>query len=137
MRVLVDSTVWIDFFRARRTVQTGRLKALLAAGEDVCICGHVLAEVLRGTRHDEQYAKVARHFGDLEFLPMGEQTFRDAADIYRHLRRSGITLKNTVDTFIAAVALQHDVYLLHNDSDFDLIAGEYPLKTVPARCSES
>ncbi len=122
MRVLVDSTVWIDFFRAFDAPHTRRLKSLLATGEGVCICGHVFAEVLRGTRHDEQYRKVKRHFEAMEYLPMDQQSFKKAADIYRHLRRNGITLKNTVDTFIAAVALEHGVYLLHNDSDFDLVA---------------
>jgi predicted nucleic acid-binding protein len=133
MRTLIDSTVWIDFFRASDTPHTRRLKSLLAAGEDLCICGHVLAEVLRGTRHDEQYKKVERRFDALEYLPMSQQTFKKAADIYRHLKRSGITLKNTVDTFIAAVALEQDIYLLHNDSDFELIATEFPLKIVPTR----
>lgn len=131
MRVLVDSTVWIDFFRAHATPQTKRLKPLLAAGEDVCICGHVYAEVLRGTRYNEQYQKVTRYFKVLEYLPMTQATFKTAADIYRHLRGSGITLKNTVDTFIAAVAIEQDIHILHNDSDFDLIATEFPLKTAP------
>ncbi|MEM9478718.1 MAG: PIN domain-containing protein [Verrucomicrobiota bacterium] len=126
--MLVDSTVWIEFFRANDTAQTRILKSLLGSGEDVCICGHVLAEVLRGTRHDEQYAKIEKHFAALEFLPMDEQTFKLAADIYRQLKRNGLTLKNTVDTFIAAVALEQDAHLLHNDSDFELIAREFPLK---------
>jgi len=131
MRALIDSTVWIDFFRARDVPHTRRLKSLLAAGEDVCLCGHVLAEVLRGTRHDAQYRKVKHHFDALEYLPMDRQTFEMAADIYRGLKRSGLTLKNTVDTFIAAATIQHGAYLLHNDSDFDLIAKKFPLKIVP------
>ncbi len=133
MRTLIDSTVWIDFLRARDAPHTQRLKSLLSAGEDACICGHVLAEVLRGTRYDEQYQKVERRFDALEFLPMDRRSFQKAADIYRHLKRSGITLKNTVATFIVAVALERDVYLLHNDSDFDLIAREFPLKIVPTK----
>jgi predicted nucleic acid-binding protein len=133
MRTLIDSTVWIDFFRARGAPHTRRLKSLLADGENVCICGHVLAEVLRGTRHDEQYRKVDRHFAALAYLATDRQTFKMAADIYRHLKRNGLTLKNTVDTFIAAVAIQHDAHLLHNDSDFDLIASKFPLKIVPGQ----
>jgi predicted nucleic acid-binding protein len=128
MRVLIDSSAWIDFFRGCFAPDTERLRALIADGEDLCLCGHVLAEVLRGTRHDEQYRKVERSFQVLAFLPMTASTFRASADIYRHLRKSGITLKNSVDTFIAATAIEHDVYLLHDDSDFDLIAREFPLK---------
>lgn len=50
---------------------------------------------------------------------MTAPTFQASADIYRVLRKQGITLKNVVDTFIAAVAVEHNGYLLHNDSDFD------------------
>ncbi len=131
MRVLVDSTVWIDFFRGHQTPHTRRLKELLAAGIDICVCGHVWAEVLRGTRHDEQYAKVLRRFRVLHFLSMDRRDFTKAADVFRHLRSRGLTLKNSVDTFIAAAALRHDVHILHNDSDFDLIASEFPLRVVP------
>ena len=62
---------------------------------------------------------------------MNKQTFKAAADIYRRLRKQGKTLKNAMDTYIAAVAIQHEVFLLHKDRDFDLIAAEYPLKAVP------
>jgi len=131
MRVLIDSSVWIDFFQGQSAPHTDRLRELITAGSDLCLCGHVLAEVLRGTRHDEQYRKIERRFTVLEFLPMVASTFQSSAEIYRHLRRRGITLKNAVDTFIAAVALEHDVHLLHDDSDFDLIAQEFPLKNCP------
>jgi hypothetical protein len=131
MRVLIDSSVWIDFFRGRSAPHTDRLRELITAGEDLCLCGHVLAEVLRGTRHDEQYRKIERRFKVLEFLTMTASTFKASADIYRHLRKRGLTLKNAVDTFIAAVALEQDVHLLHDDSDFDLIAREFPLKVYP------
>ena len=130
MRVLVDSSVWIDLFRRNDTSQRWRLRKMATGGEELCICGHVLAEVLRGTRHDEQYRKVERHFAVLQFLPMTAGTFRRSADIYRTLKKAGITLKNPADTFIAAVAMEHDVTLLHNDRDFDLIAKQFPLKVL-------
>jgi predicted nucleic acid-binding protein len=131
MRVLIDSSVWIDFFWGRSGPHTDRLKELIIGGEDLCICGHILAEVLRGASRDEQYRRIERRFQILEFLPMTAPTFRSSADIYRALRKRGITLKNVVDTYIAAVAMEHNVYLLHNDSDFDLIAEEFPLRDFP------
>lgn len=131
MRVLVDSTVWIDFFRGVDADHTTRLRSLLATGEEVCICGHVYAEVLRGTRHDSQYRKVKRYFEVLKYLEMTQSTFTLSGDIYRLLRSSGLTLKNTVDTFIAAVALEQDIWFLHNDRDFDLIARKFPLRILP------
>lgn len=130
MRILVDSTVWIDFFRRRQTAQASYLKNALLTGEDISICGHIFAEVLRGVRSDEQYQKVLSHFEILTFLPTSKSVFRDAADIYRLLKRKGLKLKNSVDTFIAAVALSNDIPLLHNDQDFNLIALEFPLKLI-------
>jgi predicted nucleic acid-binding protein len=130
VRVLVDSSVWIAFFGARDTPQTQQLKKLIQGGEDLCICGHVLAEVLRGTRHYSQYRKIERHFSVLGFLNMSAETFQASADIYRHLKRNGITLVNATDTFIAAVALEHNSYVLHDDKDFELIAKEFPLRTL-------
>lgn len=130
MRILVDSTVWIDFFRKRQTVQTLYLRRALLSGEDIAICGHIFSEVLRGVRSDEQYHKVLKHFEVLTFLPTSKTAFKDAADIYRLLKRKGLTLKNSVDTFIVAVALRNDITLLHNDHDFNLIALEFPLKVI-------
>ena len=131
MRVLIDSSVWIDFFRAADQPSTRALEGLVSAGEDLCICGHILSEVLRGTRHDEQYRKIERRFSVLQYLPMTQDTFRASADIFRYLRRQGLTLKNPMDTYIAAVALEQDVWFLYDDRDFDLIGGEYPLKAFP------
>jgi len=62
---------------------------------------------------------------------MTEQTFKESADIYRRLRKNGITLKNQMDVYIAAVAIEHDVLFLCDDRDFTLIAQEFPLKVMP------
>lgn len=128
MKILVDTSVWIDFFSRREAIHTECLRKLISSGADICLCGHVLAEVLRGIRHDEQFRKINRRFQVLEFLRMRESTFMLSAAVYRNLRSKGISLKNTVDTFIAAVAIEHQVPLLHNDSDFELISRHYPLK---------
>ncbi|MEM7696853.1 MAG: PIN domain-containing protein [Verrucomicrobiota bacterium] len=130
MRVLVDSSVWIDYFSGASSTQAEALEQFVDKGEDICICGHILSEVLRGCRHDEQFSKVERRFAVLEFLPMTEATFKQAAVMYRSLRKSGLTLKNNVDTYIAAVAIESRVHLLHNDRDFQLISQQFPLQTI-------
>ena len=127
---LVDASVWIDFFADRPTPQVGELDRLLNEGALVHTCGVILTEVLQGFREDEDYRRTLSRFADLVYLPMGRKTFLAAADIYRALRRQGITIRKSVDCMIAAVAIEHNVPLLHNDRDFDPIEAHCGLKVV-------
>lgn len=127
---LVDTTVWIDFFHGTDTPEARTLEHLIETNDDVCVCGVILTEVLQGIREDKDYAKVAASFSAFLFLPMGQRTFVKAAELYRALRRRGITIRNAVDCMIAAVALEYDLPLLHNDRDFDRIASVCGLRGV-------
>jgi predicted nucleic acid-binding protein len=127
---LVDTTVWIDFFRGADSPPVQELERLLNANEDVCLCGVILTEVLQGIRDDQEYAAVLASFDAFILLPMTQQTFVKAAELYRALRRRGLTIRNAVDCMIAAVALEQDVALLHNDRDFDAIGSLGTLKIV-------
>ena len=130
---IVDTTVWIDFFRGIDTPEVRELHRLIDASEDVCICGVILTEVLQGIREDKDYADASAAFDAFLFLPMTQRTFSRAADLYRTLRRKGITIRNAVDCMIASVAIEHDIPLLHNDRDFDGIATLGNLKVVKTR----
>jgi predicted nucleic acid-binding protein len=127
---LVDASVWIDFLAARQTPQVIKLKRLLNEGHRVYTCGIVLTEVLQGIRHDEDYRKTAERFDELKYIPMRRRMFLSAADIYRRLRRKGITVRKSVDCMIAAVAIEYDLPLLHNDRDFEPIAAHCGLKVI-------
>ena len=127
---LVDASVWIDFFAARATPEVLELKRLLNEGKRVYTCGVILTEVLQGIRKDEDYRRTLARFDDLGYLPMRRQMFLAAADMYRSLRRRGITIRNSVDCMIAAVAIEHDLPLLHNDRDFDPMEPHCGLKVV-------
>jgi predicted nucleic acid-binding protein len=126
--VLVDTTVWIDFFADRSEPHVTALTELIENEDDLCLCGIILAEVLQGIRSDEEYIKTKDYFGDLILLPMEKSTFVQAAEIYRSLRKLGITIRKPVDCMIASVAIDHDIRLLHNDRDFDYIAKHSKLK---------
>jgi predicted nucleic acid-binding protein len=119
--VLVDTTVWVDFFNDRNTSHVQTLEHLVADEEDICTCGVLLAEVLQGIRTDNDYRKTLSRFDTFLFLPMDRHTFVKAAELYRTLRRRGITIRKTVDCMIAAAAIEHRIPLLHNDKDFDPI----------------
>jgi len=128
MMVLVDTTVWIDFFAARSSGHVDALENLIINREDICICGIVLTEVLQGIRKDSEFKKTRDLFNKLLFLPMPYPVFLKASEIYRRLRRKGITIRKSVDCMIASVALENDIPLLHNDKDFEAIEEHYGLK---------
>ncbi|OGJ93403.1 MAG: twitching motility protein PilT [Candidatus Raymondbacteria bacterium RifOxyC12_full_50_8] len=125
---LVDSTVWIDWFKNRPTKQTALFEKLIREEADICICGIVYAEVLQGIRDDREYARTRALLNGLIFFPLHKETFEKGAVIYRTLRKKGLTIRNAVDCVIAAVCLEHDVRLLHNDRDFIHCAAHFPLK---------
>jgi predicted nucleic acid-binding protein len=128
MMVLIDTTVWIDFFAARSSGHVVALENLIINREDICICGIVLTEVLQGIRKDSEFKKTRDLFNNLLFLPMPYPVFFKAAEIYRGLRRRGITIRKSVDCMIASVAIENDIPLLHNDKDFEAIEKHCGLK---------
>ena len=128
MMVLVDTTVWIDFFAARSLGHVVALENLIINREDICICGIVLTEVLQGIGKDSEFKKTRDLFNNLLFLPMPYPVFLKAAEIYRSLRRKGIAIRKSVDCIIASVAIENNIPLLHNDKDFEAIEKHYGLK---------
>jgi len=126
--MLVDTSVWIDFFAARNTAQVVALESSIDQREDLCLCGVILTEVLQGIRDDRQYKQTESLLSNLIYLPMDRSTFLLAANIYRTLRSRGITIRNSVDCMIAAVCIEHEANLLHNDRDFDHIADIFGLR---------
>ncbi|MGH7902067.1 MAG: type II toxin-antitoxin system VapC family toxin [Thermodesulfobacteriota bacterium] len=124
---LVDTTVWIDLFADRHTPQVSLFESLIAKREDICLCGVILTEVLQGIKDEKEYSKTRSILLNLIYLPMEFNTFLLAADIYRSTRSKGITIRNSVDCMIAAVCIENDVPILHNDKDFDLIAKEFDM----------
>jgi len=130
MRLLVDSTVFIDFFRGRETMQTRRLEQSFREGDEICYGGFVLVEVLQGIRDEEEFAVVKRQFENLIYLEDDRSTFELGATIYRELRRKGVTIRNSIDCLIAATVIQHGVNFLENDRDYKFIDQHYPLNRI-------
>ena len=131
--VLIDTTVWIDYLGDRPEPHVVALQELIEDDVDLCLCGVILAEVLQGIRSDSEYRRTREYFEPLLFLPMNRPTFVQAADLYRSLRKKGITVRKPVDCMIASVAIEHDLPLLHNDRDFDLIAKHSKLKIMSVK----
>ncbi len=130
MKLLVDSTVWIDFFHGQETRQTEKLEQCIQSRDDLCCCGFVLAEVLQGIREEREFVAAKRRFENLIYLEDNRSTFELGATIYRELRRKGITIRNSVDCLISAVVIQHGVTFLENDRDYKFIDQHYPLHRI-------
>ena len=128
MMVLIDTTVWIDFFSANSHPHVEALEKLIAEREDICLCGVILTEILQGIRDDAEFKKTRGLLANLVFLPMSYSVYLSSAEIYRALRRKGITIRKSVDCMIAAVAIEHKIPLLHNDKDFIPIEKHFDLK---------
>jgi len=128
--ILVDTSVWIDFFAGREPPHAAALEQCILNEDDLALCGIILTEILQGIADDTAHRRVRRYLEPLIMLPMPDTVFLRAADIYRTLRKTGITIRKSNDCIIAAAALEHRCQLLHNDKDFTLIADHYSLKTV-------
>ena len=128
--ILVDTSVWIDFFAGRDLPHVTTLEQLIFDNEDLALCGIILTEILQGIAEDSTHRQVRQYLRPLLMLPMPETVYVRAADIYRSLRKSGITIRKTNDCIMAATALEHHCWLLHNDKDFSLIAKRFSLKVV-------
>ena len=128
--ILVDSSVWIDFFKGTITAQTDRLDRLL--GQDLLVTGDlILTEVLQGFE-DEQDFDCARHLlTSLTVVELGGQEIAlQAARNFRALRRLGVTVRKTIDTVIATRCIESGYDLLHSDRDFDPFARHLGLRVV-------
>jgi predicted nucleic acid-binding protein len=124
--ILVDTSVWIDFFSASPGRTGDELRRMVDEDEPVALTGVIVTEVLQGLRRDVQRME---HFLSLwELLePRGFSTYREASAISRLARSKGISLK-TIDTLIAAIALEHNASLFSEDKDFMRIARIIPLR---------
>jgi predicted nucleic acid-binding protein len=117
--IVVDSSVWIDFFRGDASPEVDRLDELLETSE-IIVGDLILTEVLQGFRRDADYAVAKQLLTDFSVVSMvGADQAILSADIYRELRKSGVTPRKTIDVWIAAFCIKWQIPLLYSDRDFD------------------
>ena len=119
--LVVDSSVWIDFFKAAETPAAQLLEHLLEHGEvRLVVPDLVLFEVLRGFRHERDYrqARILMQTLSVESVGGAEMAIA-AAQHYRSLRDQGITVRSAIDVLVATFCIERDYALLHRDRDFD------------------
>ena len=122
MRILVDTSVWVDFFNGHPSRQAETLAHLIREEADLVTCGLIVSEVLQGLRQAKSLAKIEQHFREMDWLsPKEPNTYIEAADLFRRLRARGITIRSTIDCVIANLAAHHDALILAKDRDLTLI----------------
>lgn len=122
MRVLVDTSAWVEFFNGTDSPESEAITTLLQGDDDVCTCGVVVAELLQGLRRDQQRKRIEEFFGEMTFLAAsGIATYVRSADLYRGLRRKGITVRSTIDCLIAVLAEENGCLVLARDRDLSAI----------------
>ena len=128
--ILVDSSVWIDYFNGRSTWQTDTLDDLLS-DVPVIMGDLILAEILQGFRSDKDFESARSYLNDLPFRQMGGyQVAVQSAQNYRTLRKRGVTVRKTIDVIIGTFCILEGLSLLHDDRDFDPMATHFSLKMV-------
>lgn len=131
-KLVVDSSVWINFLNKKILPQTAHLKSLLierSATSPIIIFPLIMQEVLQGIDNDFFFKEVEEDLKGLDFLFYEAYEFAiKAASLYRYLRKKGITIRKANDCLIAALCIDYNFYLFHNDKDFDNIAKHTSLK---------
>jgi predicted nucleic acid-binding protein len=117
--ILVDSSVWIDYFNGVAAPQTDKLDQLL--GEELLMTGDlILIEVLQGFSHGADFERAYSLFASFECAQLaGAELAAQAARNLRKLRQLGITIRKTVDTVIATWRIENGLELLYRDRDFE------------------
>lgn len=127
--ILVDSSVWVDYFRGASTAQAEKLDSLLGT-EPLAIGDLILTEVLQGFDSDRDFNQAKRLLTSLVVVDLGGQDIAlQAAKNYRTLRALGVTVRKTIDTIIATRCIESGYTLLHCDRDFEPFMTHLGLRT--------
>jgi predicted nucleic acid-binding protein len=127
--LLVDTSIWVDYFRAPNSVSAQRFDTTLGAVE-IVIGDLILVEILQGLREGPQLRLVEALLRAFRVVPLcGSAIAPKAAANYRALRRAGVTIRGAVDVIIATWCIENDVSLLHNDRDFQAMEQRLGLKS--------
>lgn len=117
---LVDTSVWVDYFREKETAQVKHFINILDQKRSFGITGLIFQEIVQGSATQADYKKLSEYLTTQVFYHLKDPllSYQAAAEIYFNCRKKGLTIRSTVDCLIAQVAIEHDLILLHSDKDF-------------------
>ena len=125
--VLIDTSVWIDFFQGSESSHVLTLESLIRSNNRAMICGIILQEILQGIKDERSYTRTKDRLLKLPYLEIDKETYIYASSLYRLLRAKGITVP-PVDVTLAGLAVQRDIPLYTRDEHFKVVAKYSELK---------
>ena len=134
--ILVDTSVIIDSFKGAENGKVELFKKVLKEKLAYGISAYTYQEILQGARDEHEFKKLKNYLSVIHIylLPEIIETYEKAAIMFFNLRRQGVTPRSILDILIALTAIENNLYLLHNDRDFDVMSSKIDelkiLKTV-------
>jgi predicted nucleic acid-binding protein len=130
MSIIIDTTVWIDGFNPKvKSPEKEALVQLIQNDHPIYLCPVIYQEILQGIREDKTFEQTKFILQQYRMINIDLMYVTNhAVDLYRHLRKKGITIRKSIDCLIASYAILADMPLLHNDNDFTQIAKGSKLK---------
>lgn len=121
---LVDTSAWLDYLKGTKSLVVTKLTEVMDQHIPFGITGVIYQEILQGADTENDFALLEEYFGTQCFYHPRDlvETYRNAAALYARCRRRGVTPRSAVDCFIAQVAIEHELRLIHSDRDFTAMA---------------
>ena len=127
---MVDSSVWISYLNAKSTQETEFLESILGKSP-IVMPDLVYSEILQGYRGDFVFQETKKFLNEFPFAILGSKELAlSSAENYRFLRKKGVTIRKTIDCYIASYCISKDIPLLHSDRDFDPFVEHLGLKSI-------
>ncbi|MEM9400224.1 MAG: PIN domain nuclease [Verrucomicrobiota bacterium] len=127
--ILIDTSVWIDFFEGNDHWTKERLKQKINERESIAYIDLILLEILQGIRKDSDRQKLESYFSNFVPLMQTRSSILLAAEIYQELQRKGYKIRSIIDCLISAISIETGSSILHKDRDYDYIEKFYPIVT--------
>ena len=118
--ILVDTSVIIGYLQGKSGAPYSHLEAIIEHDIPFGICNYVYQELLQGTKTEKEFKELKSYLNDLLFYDLrnGRKSYEEAAMLYAKCRKSGITVRSTIDVIIAQIAIENQLHLLHDDKDY-------------------
>jgi predicted nucleic acid-binding protein len=122
--ILVDTSVLIGYFKGESGIAYDTFDGIIENGIPFGISNNIYQEVLQGSRTEKEFNQLKEYLQTIPFYGMkkGTQSYEESAFKYYTCRKAGITIRSSIDLMIAQIAIENNLFLLHNDNDFIHIA---------------
>jgi predicted nucleic acid-binding protein len=120
--IVADTSVWINFFKGIESEEVSLLTRYIQEDAPIYLCPTIIQEILQGIQNDKQFKEIKAYLLAFNILnDDGIEMAVSAANLYRTLRKKGVTIRKSNDCLIAQYAIKYQLKVLHQDRDFDLI----------------